>query len=174
MGVPSLIWTHAKRCLTAGLITLTFSDNVASISQVHGASMFPTFNPRENAFTVDCVLLEKLCCFKYRFSHGDVIAFWSPEDHKKRLIKRIIGLPGDWITIPHSLDIMRVPPGHCWVEGDNSAHSKDSRSFGPIPLGLICGRATHVVWPPQRISKIERRIPLGRLTATAISPVASV
>lgn len=36
---------------------------------------------------------------------------------------------------------MQIPKGHVWLEGDNSARSLDSRSFGPIPYGLIKGRA---------------------------------
>lgn len=25
-----------------------------------------------------------------------------------------------------------IPAGHCWVEGDEAFHSKDSNSFGPV------------------------------------------
>ena len=27
---------------------------------------------------------------------------------------------------------MKIPKGHCWVEGDNHSHSHDSNSFGPV------------------------------------------
>ena len=33
-----------------------------------------------------------------------------------------------------------VPPGHVWVEGDNSPNSYDSRHYGPVPLAQIHGR----------------------------------
>ncbi|MBK7878775.1 MAG: S26 family signal peptidase [Planctomycetes bacterium] len=39
--------------------------------------------------------------------------------------------------------------------GDNSAHSSDSRTFGPVPLARIVGRATHVVWPPSRWRRLD-------------------
>ncbi|MQL80102.1 hypothetical protein Taro_012554 [Colocasia esculenta] len=113
----------------------------------------------------DVLLVEKFCLAKYEFSHGDVIIFRSPSDHKKTMVKRLIALPGDWIRDPESHDIIKIPEGHCWVEGDNSTSSFDSRAFGPIPLGLVQGRATSIVWPPQRVSKVERRMPTGRISS---------
>lgn len=47
-------------------------------------------------------------------------------------MKRLIGLPGEWIQLPASSEVIKVPQGHCWVEGDNAARSWDSRSFGPV------------------------------------------
>jgi len=34
-----------------------------------------------------------------------------------------------------------VPPGHVWLAGDHRDRSKDSRAFGPVPVGRIKGRA---------------------------------
>ncbi|KAJ0610820.1 putative signal peptidase I [Helianthus annuus] len=70
-------------------------------------------------------------------------------------------MEGDYISNVNGAT--RVPEGHCWVEGDNSAFSSDSRTYGPIPLGLIRGRVTHVIWPPQRMKKVDRRIAQDRL-----------
>ncbi len=39
--------------------------------------------------------------------------------------------------------------------GDNSAHSSDSRAWGPVPLARIVGRATRVVWPPSRWRRLD-------------------
>ncbi|KAM7467985.1 hypothetical protein LguiB_015547 [Lonicera macranthoides] len=167
MGFRSLVWKTAKNYLTFGLIGITVSDRYASIVPVLGHSMSPTFNPHSStsmgSLTDDYVLVEKFCLEKYKFSQGDVVIFCSPSDHKRRNIKRITGLPGDWIRTPSTYDASKIPEGHCWVEGDNSASSFDSRSYGPIPLGLIQGRATHIIWPPQRIGKVDRRIPQGGL-----------
>lgn len=41
-------------------------------------------------------------------------------------------MPGDWLTLSDPYDIVKIPHGHCWVEGDNSASSVDSRSIGPV------------------------------------------
>ncbi|GAV75476.1 Peptidase_S24 domain-containing protein [Cephalotus follicularis] len=167
MGSLKFLWDVSKSCLTAGLISLTFSDRFASIVPVRGTSMSPTFNPITDSSikssSDDYVLLEKLCLEKYKFSQGDVVVFRSPSNYKEKHIKRIIGLPGDWVGTPHSYDVIEIPKGHCWVEGDNSLSSMDSKTFGPVPLGLIQGRVTHIVWPPQRIGEVKRSIPPGRL-----------
>lgn len=39
-------------------------------------------------------------------------------------------MSGEWISSTE--DVIRVPEGHCWVEGDNKASSLDSRTFGPV------------------------------------------
>ena len=38
--------------------------------------------------------------------------------------------------------MIQIPQGHVWVEGDNLSQSRDSRYYGPIPMGLIRGRVT--------------------------------
>lgn len=37
--------------------------------------------------------------------------------------------------------VIIVPKGHLWIEGDNSDNSIDSRTYGPVPMGLIQSRA---------------------------------
>ncbi|KAI7730246.1 hypothetical protein M8C21_023083 [Ambrosia artemisiifolia] len=174
MRTTSFIWDVCKSSFTFGLIGLTVSDRFASVVHVQGLSMSPTFNPPNNSSlglltvngpsTDDHVMVEKRCLTDYKFSHGDVIVFSSPRNYKEKQIKRITGLAGDWISVPFSYDAVRIPEGHCWVEGDNPTDSLDSRSFGPIPLGLIRGRVTHILWPPQRVQKVDRKLPRSGLT----------
>ncbi|XP_015897191.2 uncharacterized protein LOC107430837 [Ziziphus jujuba] len=169
MASGNILWKYTKKLFTLGLVGLTVSDSFASVSPVRGASMSPTFNPSISSLmgltTDDYVLVEKTCLMKYKFSHGDVVVFSSPSNHKEKHIKRVIALPGDWIGIRHTSDVLRIPDGHCWVEGDNPSSSMDSNSFGPIPLGLVKGRVTHIVWPPQRIGAVEKRIPTDRISS---------
>ena len=40
-----------------------------------------------------------------------------------------------------------MPQGHCWIVGDNLVASRDSRYFGPVPLGLIRGKVIASVRP---------------------------
>ncbi|PRQ42957.1 putative signal peptidase I [Rosa chinensis] len=160
MGTRKVLWGFANKFFTVGAVGLCISDRFVSVAPVRGSSMAPTLNPGKTKLlgmsTDDYVLLEKTCLNDYKFSHGDIVVFSSPSNHKERHIKRITALPGDWIGIRKSYDMLKVPEGHCWVEGDNSSSSMDSRSFGTIPLGLVQGRVTHIVWPPQRIGAIQR------------------
>lgn len=41
----------------------------------------------------------------------------------------------------------KVPQGHCWLVGDNLPASRDSRTFGPVPLALIRGKVIASLWP---------------------------
>ncbi|GAA0154386.1 protease [Lithospermum erythrorhizon] len=158
MGTRNFLLNLAKKYVTVGLIGLTISDRYVSIVPVRGHSMTPTFNPQfGSSFADDRVLIEKLCLERYKFSHGDVVVFSSPSDHREKHVKRITGLPGDWVNTD-LYDAVVIPEGHCWVTGDNPASSLDSRSYGPIPLGLIRGRVTHIVWPPQRFAKLDKQI----------------
>nr|XP_009401843.1 PREDICTED: mitochondrial inner membrane protease subunit 2-like isoform X3 [Musa acuminata subsp. malaccensis] len=179
MGKWSTMWLFTKKSVTGALIGLTISDRYGFIVPVTGSSMHPTFSACDARFPgylkdffvylcslhpADVVLVEKFCLEKYKFSHGDVITFKSPTDHKQNFVKRLIALPGDWVQVPESSEILKIPEGHCWVEGDNAACSLDSRSFGFVPLGLIQGRVTHVIWPPQRISQVERKKAIERIS----------
>jgi len=41
--------------------------------------------------------------------------------------------------------IWQVPRGHVWLEGDNLENSSDSRSYGPVPYGLLRSRVIYKV-----------------------------
>jgi signal peptidase I len=58
---------------------------------------------------------------------------------------RMINLPK--ITIPH---------GSCFVLGDYRSQSRDSRTFGPIPLADVKGRVDYIYWPAMSWSRFGR------------------
>jgi signal peptidase I len=93
-------------------------------------------------------------------------------------VKRLIGLPGDWIqarggkvqickregadcktlnepyvSSPQTdFGPEQVPKGRYFMMGDNRDDSDDSRSWGPIARSQIIGRAFMIYWPLTRIS----------------------
>ncbi|KAI8504313.1 Mitochondrial inner membrane protease subunit 2 [Branchiostoma belcheri] len=87
----------------------------------------------------------------------------SPRDPEQRIIKRVIALEGDTVkTRTYKNRYVRVPSGHFWVEGDNFGHSLDSNFFGPVSVGLMHARASHILWPPQRWQRIKPFLPEDR------------
>ncbi|GAB4822745.1 hypothetical protein N2152v2_009791 [Parachlorella kessleri] len=93
----------------------------------------------------------------------------SPEEPRKVLIKRLVGIEGDWVTVPGDTK------GRCWVEGGGSSSSSskggssgsidDSRTFGSVPLALIEGSLSYVLWPPAKWGRVEAQLPPGRVVA---------
>lgn len=66
-------------------------------------------------------------------------------------------------TLGYKREVLRIPEGHCWVEGDHTGHSLDSNNFGPVSLGLVIAKATYIVWPPSRWQCIKRTLPEARI-----------
>jgi signal peptidase I len=94
---------------------------------------------------------------------GDVVSLISPKNVKECFIKRVIGLPGDIVkTIRYKEKYVRVPEGHCWIEGDNYSSSYDSNSFGCIPMALLIGQAKFIIFPIENISEIKTELPEHR------------
>ena len=92
---------------------------------------------------------------------------------KSEFIKRVIGLPGDTVEGRDGIvyingqplaepyvkepDVpippfgpVEVPIDSLFVMGDNRRASQDSRSFGPIPVEDVVGKAFVIIWPPGR------------------------
>jgi inner membrane protease subunit 2 len=155
----------AKLTFRATLITsaigVTFWDVCGYISSVAGISMQPIINPKQQT---DIVFLNRIPIKFNRIKRGDVVALVSPKNSNEFNLKRVIALPGDIIkTISYKEDYVLIPEGHCWVEGDNQQYSNDSNLYGVVPMGLFVAKATHVIWPLDRISKIKTEIPPNRV-----------
>jgi signal peptidase I len=99
---------------------------------------------------------------------GDVIVLRDPTHTDRTLLRRIIALPGDTITldsttvtvngvqlnetyVPQKFNpgalTLKIPSGTYFVMPDNRLDNADSRYFGPISGDLIIGKAVMVYWP---------------------------
>jgi signal peptidase I len=161
----------AETVIPAIVIALVINLFLAQATQVLGQSMEP------NLHTAQRVVVEKVT---YRFFHGprrgDIVVIDMPEQ-SEMLIKRVVALPGETVEVrrgkvyiggeeinepwpvnlgggsygPHT-----IPPLHVFVLGDNRGASNDSRSFGPIPIEHVVGRAWFSYWPKEYIGFIEQ------------------
>lgn len=157
--------------LPALLIALLINVFVGQATRVEGQSMEP------NLHTDQRLVVEKL---SYRF-HGpqrfDIVVLRLPNQGEDLLIKRVIGLPGEVVEIhdrqvyingeplyeplinkdtsPGRKEAITVPPLHVYVMGDNRNHSNDSRSFGPVPIDNLVGRAWLSYWPPEDVGLVH-------------------
>ncbi|XP_041071642.1 mitochondrial inner membrane protease subunit 2 isoform X1 [Cetorhinus maximus] len=143
-------------------VTVTFLDRVAYIARVEGASMQPSLNPPGRT-TCDIVLLNRWSVRNYEVQRGDIVSLVSPKNPEQKIIKRVIALEGDIIrTMGYRNRYIKIPNGHLWIEGDHHGHSFDSNAFGPVSLGLVHARASHIIWPPNRWMKLQTDLPEER------------
>ncbi|XP_064200891.1 mitochondrial inner membrane protease subunit 2 isoform X2 [Anguilla rostrata] len=143
-------------------VTVTVLDRLAYVARVEGASMQPSLNP-EGGTSSDVVLLNRWSVRNYRVQRGDIVSVLSPKNPQQKIIKRVIALEGDLIrTMGYKNRYVKVPDGHFWIEGDHHGHSLDSNSFGPVSLGLVHAKASHIIWPPHRWQRIVPRLPSDR------------
>uniref|UniRef100_H2UK01 Mitochondrial inner membrane protease subunit n=1 Tax=Takifugu rubripes TaxID=31033 RepID=H2UK01_TAKRU len=112
-------------------VSLTVFDRFACVARVEGASMQPSLNPE--AGPGDVVLLNRWSVRNHQVQRGDIVSVLSPKNPQQKIIKRVIGLEGDFIrTLSYKNRYVRIPDGHFWIEGDHHGHSLDSNSFGPV------------------------------------------
>ena len=142
-------------------VAVLIATLILPVLQIEGASMEPTLS------NGDIVLLTK----NPRFDRGDLCGFtWN----NKLLIKRVIGLPGEWIEMDTDGNIyidgekldepyvqkqafgecdlefpIQVPQEQYFVVGDMRESSIDSRNslIGCITKDQIVGKVFFRIWP---------------------------
>lgn len=74
----------------------------------------------------------------------------APYEPKEMLCKRLTAKERDTVLNCALLPNGKIPQGHVYLEGDNRAWSTDSRTFGPVPEGLVQVRLVLRIWPLSR------------------------
>ncbi|KAI9807423.1 MAG: hypothetical protein M1833_000168 [Piccolia ochrophora] len=124
---------------------------------IHGPSMAPGLSPNYNAYGEMDRVWAKMWEPTEGLQRGMLIAFWSPQDPEKEVVKRIVAVEGDTVRTrpPYPFPTAEVPVGCVWVEGDDRSRSIDSNDYGPIAISLIVAQITHVVWPWSRMGRVR-------------------
>ncbi|MEK7068578.1 MAG: signal peptidase I [Patescibacteria group bacterium] len=167
-----------KLIVIAAIIVFPVRLFVAQPFIVSGASMDPTF---ENG---QYLIVDELTYRLKNPERGDVIIFRPPRAPKEFYIKRIIGLPGETLTIEggdvyianqggkRQLDepyiqnqgnggnaSYAIGEGQYFVMGDNRPESSDSRVWGLLPRENIVGRAFVRLLPVNSLSILPGSAP---------------
>jgi signal peptidase I len=191
------IWEWFAVFAAAFVLVMLLNTAVFATTQVRQTSMQDTLFEGQHLF------IDKLTYSFRNPSHGEIIVFikdqkpkgyiervevfmkdiseiFKPIDDKTnvRLVKRVIGIPGDKVDIrdgkvflnekplkePYvkgetfQRDItfpVTVPKGKYLVFGDNREVSMDSRSFGFIERCQIEGRAVFRFWPLNKFGGVK-------------------
>ena len=195
-------------CIVIALIiALVVKEYIGTFTTVHHYSMYPTLNEKDKLWLdrtirtfngkynrFDIVTCEAPSSDNIFVSNNSPIASYNNsfknaiekfkynflELNKKSYIKRIIGLPGDYIEIEkgkvfvngelldekyvkginitnsYNLNKFVVPEGTYFLMGDNRLNSLDSRAFGCVPKEKLEGRVLFRISPFNKIGKIYK------------------
>ena len=121
------------------------------------------------------ILADRLAYRQNDPQRGEIILFQFPLDPEQDLMKRVIGLPGETITVqdgavtvngtpleepyitepPAYNGTWDVPEGQYFVLGDNRNDSRDSHQWGYLPRENIIAKAVWIYYPLGNFGKID-------------------
>ena len=170
--------------------------------RIPSGSMLPTLRINQR------ILVDRIGTHFFNVHVGDIVVFHPPEDTagcanaregqtttgpeaaracavtqsrqgSVTFVKRVVGLPGDRISIRDGHVIrnglpekdsyivpcngsgecnfpltITIPRGDYFMMGDNRPDSDDSRFWGPVPKAWIIGKAFFTYWPPDRLGSL--------------------
>lgn len=143
-------------------------------------AMVPTGSMENTIMPEDQMFGNRLAYLFSNPERGDIIFFYYPDDEKQKFVKRIIGLPGETVTIidakvyingveleePYLKEEwingtgpyeFQVPEGCYFVMGDNRNTSQDARYWRNtyVSKDKIIGKAGFIYYPFDRIGVVK-------------------
>ncbi|OPX83756.1 MAG: Signal peptidase I T [Pelotomaculum sp. PtaB.Bin104] len=158
--------------MMAVLLSLVIRTFVAEARWIPSTSMLPTLK------VGDRLLIEKVSLRVSGVDRGNIVVFKAPPASRldEVMIKRVVGLPGDTVSIkrgivyvngnpleePYELEkpredfkLFTVPENSIFVMGDNRNNSYDSRFWGVVPMELVIGKALFCYYPWRDMTVFE-------------------
>jgi len=173
------IWEWTKSFGPTIVFVWFFTHGVAQATVVPSESMLPTILVGDHFFLDKVAFPANYPAAVQKFlpvrtiQRGEILAFWSPENPNMRLVKRVVGLPGETIEI-RSRDVyingrklvetyavhtdlrqinerdnfgpVVITPDHFFMMGDNRDNSNDSRFWGFAPRDSFIGTPLFIYW----------------------------
>jgi len=170
--------------ITLALVVVIFFGARAAVQtyEVFQNSMLPNFYEGQR------VVVNKAAYWFGDPQRGDVVILKAPSGVDENWIKRIIGLPGDKVSVSsgvtyvngvaleepyvinpftYSLPECAVPPDSYFFLGDNRNASNDSSKGWLLPREDVIGKAWLISWPPKDWSVVPEYDLEQQLTAAA-------
>ena len=161
------IWEWVEPLIIAGVVAAIMFF-VCWPLRVVGPSMESTFKDRDRAF------MSRVMIYMDKIDRGDIVVCNIDEEEGPNIVKRIIGLPNERVSIQDGivyidmkkwiepylddgytsgdLDIV-LGENEYFVLGDNRPVSKDSRQLGPISKEAIIGKVFFKFYPFNNMSR---------------------
>ncbi len=155
--------------ITVAAIAVLISVYYMPVLHIYGTSMTPALNNGELVAAIKTTDLK----------HGDIVAFYY---NNKLLVKRVVGVPGDWIDLKENGDFyvngklleepyieekafgdcnitlpVQVSESRYFLVGDHRSVSIDSRNtaVGFVSEEQIVGKLVFRLWPYASIGKLK-------------------
>lgn len=158
---PKSILLEILQTLLLAVVLYFLIDAFIARVRVENISMEPTLVPGE------FLVVNKFAYKTGEIKRGDIIVFHCPMNPDEDYIKRVIGVPGDKISIAEGQVAVNgfvlnepyiaappakggewvIPENAVFVLGDNRNESSDSRDWGFVPDDFIIGKALLIYWP---------------------------